>query len=84
MATSGNLGPNEQVGGVIVPGENYTLRVVGWANGPTQFTVVIDQTVSDAADANDGSENNASSTTDGLLMEFMVNPLTGEVTSQIL
>lgn len=84
MATSGNLGPNEQVGGVIVPGETYTLRVVGWANGPTQYTVIIDQTVTDSADANDGSNNESSTALDGVMMEFMVNPLTGEVTSQML
>ena len=75
MASSGNLGSNEQVGGGIVPGETYRVRVNGWANGPTSYRVVIDQFVSDINDANVDQNGNATTGT----VTFEVNPVTGEV-----
>ncbi len=83
MATSGNLGPNEQVGGVIVPGENYTLRVVGWANGPTEFQILIDQTVTNPADANQGVNSSSSIDDNGLVLDFVVDPITGTISTQL-
>ncbi len=75
MASSGNLGSNEQVGGGIVPGETYRVRVNGWANGPTSYRVVIDQFVSDINDAN--VDQNGNATTGTVTFEF--NPVTGKV-----
>ena len=75
MASSGNLGSNEQVGGGIVPGETYRVRVNGWANGPTSYRVVIDQFVSDINDAN--VDQNGNATTGTVTFEF--NPETGKV-----
>ena len=74
MASSGNLGSNEQVGGGLIPGEDYILRVNGYANGPTTFKVVIDQFVTDPADANTQSSSNSGST-----MRFEYNPASGAV-----
>lgn len=76
MDSSGNLGSNEQVGGGIVPGQTYTARVNGWANGPTSYRVVIDQFVSDVQDAN--IDESGQSTTGSIIFEF--NPLTQTIT----
>ncbi len=81
LATSGNLGASEQVGSTVVAGETYTLRVKGYANGPTQFTVVLDQMVTDAADASNNSSEESTSEDNALeLVEFVVNPVTGTIT----
>jgi len=42
-ASSGNLGPNEQVGAGITPGKTYVYRVIGYANAPTQFVITSTQ-----------------------------------------
>lgn len=81
LATSGNLGASEQVGSTVVAGETYTLRVKGYANGPTQFTVVLDQMVTDPADASDNSGEESAAQDSALeLVEFVVNPATGTIT----
>ena len=80
LATSGNLGASEQVGSTVVGGEIYTLRVKGYANGPTQFTIVLDQMVTDAADAgNEASAESAPEDSAIELVEFMVNPVNGTI-----
>ena len=80
LATSGNLGASEQVGSTVVGGETYTLRVKGYANGPTQFTIVLDQMVTDAADAgNEASAESAPEDSAIELVEFMVNPVNGTI-----
>jgi hypothetical protein len=80
LATSGNLGASEQVGSKVVAGEDYTLRVKGYANGPTQFTVVLDQMVTDAADASvEGSQSDMPEDSAFELLEFMVNPVNGTI-----
>lgn len=82
LAYSGNLGASEQVGSPVVPGETYTLRVKGYANGPTQFTIVLDQTVTDEADASDETvQEGTAEDTNFELLEFMVNPVTGTITT---
>ncbi|MFQ3236980.1 MAG: hypothetical protein ACI9C4_002555 [Paraglaciecola sp.] len=79
-ATSGNLGASEQVGGTVVGGEEYILRVQGWANGPTQFTVVLDQMVADEGQAsNTSSDSSLLTDMDGELVEFMVDPVNGTI-----
>lgn len=80
LATSGNLGASEQVGSTVVGGENYILRVKGYANGPTQFTVVLDQMVTDPADAGvETSQESLPEDSEPMLVEFMVNPVNGTI-----
>jgi hypothetical protein len=79
MVTSGNLGPSEQVGSTVVGGESYTLRVKGYANGPTQFTIVLDQMVQDQSDASTEMGNTGSDLSDVELVEFFVNPANGTI-----
>lgn len=81
LATSGNFGPDEQVGASIEGGETYVYRVVGWANGPTTFRIVSDQSVTEADDAGFGSGGGAMAP-DAVthLVRFIVDPLTGDVT----
>ncbi len=43
LDNSGNPGPNEFVAATVVPGRRYIYRVVGFANGPTTFTIKSDQ-----------------------------------------
>jgi Fungalysin metallopeptidase (M36)/Fungalysin/Thermolysin Propeptide Motif len=81
LNASGNLGPNEQVGATVKGGETYVYRVVGWANGPSVFRIVSDQSVTDSADAGMGSGGSAMAPgTVTRLVRFVVNPLTGHVT----
>jgi hypothetical protein len=90
LDTSGNFGPQESVGGSIIPGKTYVYRVVGWANGPAQFTIRSEQFLLNA----DGSQQGSSSSGFGtpltgvsapaLRVRFTVNPLTKTVSTQIL
>ena len=80
LSTSGNLGASEQVGSTVVGGDTYILRVKGYANGPTQFTIVLDQMVTDASDASDETSEAGSPADSGVeLVEFVVNPLNGTI-----
>jgi hypothetical protein len=79
MVTSGNLGSSEQVGSTVVGGESYTLRVKGYTNGPTQFTIVLDQMVQDQSDASTEMSNTGSDLSDVELVEFFVNPANGTI-----
>ncbi|MFQ3236910.1 MAG: hypothetical protein ACI9C4_002485 [Paraglaciecola sp.] len=80
QATSGNEGSLEQINRPVSGGESYTLRVKGWANGPTQFTIVLDQLVDDENQAG-VSESSSSplADMDGELVEFSVDPLNGTI-----
>ncbi|MBA6338344.1 M36 family metallopeptidase [Colwellia sp. BRX8-7] len=79
MVTSGNLGPSEQVGSTVVGGESYTLRVKGYANGPTQFTIVLDQMVLNESDASTEASTAESAVGSVELVEFVVNPANGTI-----
>ena len=88
---------NERVFGKVQPNTRYILRVLGWANGPTQFRIVSDQLLLQGS-SNANSENrtiggssvfgsgSGSGTTTGLtrLVRFTVNPLTKTVTAKLL
>jgi hypothetical protein len=91
LATSGNLGPQESLGGSIIPGKTYYYRVVGYANGPAQFTIKSEQYLLNA----DGSQSVSSSpsgfgtpltgvSAPALRVRFTVNPLTKTVGVQLL
>lgn len=79
LASSGNLGPNETVGSGITGGEPYTYRVIGWANGPTPFRIVSEQSVTDPDDAGSAGGAVTDTGTATRLLRFTVNPLTGAV-----
>jgi hypothetical protein len=91
LATSGNLGPKESLGGSITPGKTYYYRVVGYANGPAQFTINSEQYLLNA----DGSEQSSTSASafgaplkgtsvPALRVRFNVNPLTKSVSAQLV
>jgi hypothetical protein len=95
LATSGNLGPNESVGGGVTPGRTYVYRVVGYASGPAQFTIRSEQFVNLGADASTGGAGGAPTGSGFLpqvsgvsaptrLVRFSVNPLTKTVSAQIV
>uniref|UniRef100_UPI003562ED2C M36 family metallopeptidase n=1 Tax=Pseudoalteromonas sp. TaxID=53249 RepID=UPI003562ED2C len=82
LATSGNLGSSEQVGSTVVGEQDYTLRVKGYANVATQFTIVLDQMVTDAAQASTQSaEQTLPEDSEIEIVEFMVNPINGSIIS---
>ena len=86
LATSGNLGPKEEVGGGIVPGRTYVYRVVGFANAPSQFTITSSQFIN--GDGAAGGSSAFLAQTQGVtltrLVRFTVNPLTKSVTARVL
>jgi hypothetical protein len=89
---------NERVFGKVQPNTRYILRVLGWANAPTQFRIVSDQLLpqgSPNANAENrtiggnstfGGSSGGTGTTTGLtkLVRFTVNPLTKQVTARLL
>ncbi|MCK7593384.1 M36 family metallopeptidase [Pseudomarimonas salicorniae] len=77
LASSGNLGPDENLTAAVTPGETYRLRVIGFANGPTVYEVFLDQIVSDQADAGTGPGSQLP--IEGVEVEYQVNPLTGQI-----
>jgi hypothetical protein len=94
LQTSGNLGPNESVGGSIVPGRTYIYRVVGYGNGPAQFTITSEQFINTTTSAPNSNGSGASGTgflapiagvrTPAHLVRFTVNPLTKAVSVKVL
>jgi len=92
LSSSGNFGPKEFVSAAITPGRTYTYRVVGFANGPTQFTITSKQYFpAGQAPGSSGSSSSSSSFLPSVsgfkvvkLIRFTVNPLTGSVTAQLL
>ncbi|HEX8088112.1 MAG TPA: M36 family metallopeptidase [Blastocatellia bacterium] len=87
LATSGNLGPKEEVGGGLIPGRTYVYRVVGFATAPTQFVITSSQFVDGDGGAGGGSSAFLPAT-QGVsvtrLVRFTVNPLTKSVTARVL
>ena len=89
LATSGNLGPQESLGGSIVPGRTYVYRVVGYANGPAQFTITSEQFLLNADGSGSSSASSFGTPTTGvsvpaLRVRFTVNPLTKSVSTQLI
>ena len=79
MSSSGNLGSNEQVSGATQPGKEYTLRVNGYANGPTTYNIVIDQLVTDQAYATQSAGSTGSTGLQKETIRFSVNPMTNTI-----
>ena len=91
MQSSGNLGPNEQVGGAITPGKTYVYRVVGYASGPTQFVIRSTQSLYEDAGAGGSSSSSSSflpakpgTAVIQKVVRFTVNPLTNSVTFKVI
>ncbi len=96
LATSGNLGPQESLGGAITPGKTYIYRVVGYANGPAQFTITSEQYLLNASSAGGGGGSSTAAGTSAFgtplagvssparLVRFTVNPLTGTVSARVI
>lgn len=85
LDSSGNFGPNEEVGAPVQGNRTYVYRVQGFANGPSTFRIVSDQQVEDPDDAGTGMAGGASGgSLTTYVIRFTVDPLTGEVTTQIL
>ena len=92
LQTSGNLGPNESVGGSITPGRTYTYRVVAYATGPTQFTIRSEQftnTTSSGPNSGGTSGSGFLPVVQGVsaparVVRFTVNPLTKAVSMKIV
>jgi hypothetical protein len=89
LDTSGNLGPREDVSAGIVAGRTYIYRVIGYGNGPTQFTIRSEQFVLNGTSGSGGGGNSAflpasSGTNVTRRVRFTVNPLTRVITARIL
>jgi hypothetical protein len=86
LATSGNLGPNEEVSSQIIPGQTYVYRVVGYGNGPTPFRIESEQFFTSVNGGGGGSSFGQQTTgfSSTRLVRFTVNPLTRAVTARIL
>lgn len=84
LASSAGFGPDEQVGSAIEGGEDYFYRVIGFANGPSPFRIVSDQTVTDPDDAGTAEDGVTAAGTTTLLARFTVDPLTGSVLVELL
>ena len=94
LSDSASATASEFVSSAVRPNTTYILRVKGWASGPTTFNIVSDQLLpNNSPNANAGTRSTGGSgTTSGSLptgsltrlVRFTVNPLTGQVTSQLL
>ena len=82
IASSGNLGPDEQVEAAVAGNTRYVYRVVGFVNGPTLFRIVSDQEVTNPDDA--GGSGTTTPTPGLELLRFTVNPLTRTVTARLI
>jgi Fungalysin metallopeptidase (M36) len=87
LDSSGNFLDAEQCSAVIVPGRTYVYRVIGYAAGPTQFSIQSTQFFSDTITGGSGGSSfgqPSRGVTNVRLMRFTVNPLTRLVTARIL
>ena len=89
LASSGNLGPQEQVGAAIVPGRTYVYRVIGYAAGPTPFVIHSTQSLYEDGSGASGSAGSAflpakqGTYLIQKVVRFTVNPLTKSVTFKL-
>ncbi|MEZ5425167.1 MAG: M36 family metallopeptidase [Pyrinomonadaceae bacterium] len=93
LSSSGNADANEFVSSAVQPNTTYILRVMGFTNGPADFTIVSNQILPEGSpnenagtrtSGGDGGLDPYDTNEDSGLVRFTVNPLTGVVTSQLL
>ncbi len=94
LSSSGNIDANEFVSSAVKPNTKYILRVMGFTNGPADFTIVSNQLLPEgSANENGGTRTgsggglNPYDTTKDVvsgLVRFTVNPITKTVTLQLI
>lgn len=88
IASSAGATAAEHVSAAVTPNTTYTLRVKGFANGPSTFSIVSKQLLPNgSSNANAGTQTAGGTPgTTGItrLVRFTVNPLTRNVTFQLL
>jgi hypothetical protein len=85
LDTSGNLGPDEDVSGSLVPGQTYIYRVIGYVSGPTPFTITSEQFILGSSSGH-GSPFRPPirGVTSSRVVRFTVNPLTKTISLRLL
>ena len=92
LSSSGNLGPQEFVSGMITPGETYVYRVIGYVNAATQVTISSKQYFPLGMGPGEGAGAGGASTpllptvkgsTALRVLRFTVNPLTKTVSIKL-
>lgn len=91
IAESAGATAAESVSSAVQPNTTYILRVKGFANGPSTFSIAVKQFLPagspNANGAGGGSTNSPTGGTTGVvskMVRFTVNPLTRNVTFQLL
>lgn len=92
LASSASATANERVSSAVKPNTKYILRVLGWASGPTAYTIVSNQLLPQGSPNENagttspgGSSSSAAAPTSVIKsIRFTVNPLTKSVTAKIL
>jgi hypothetical protein len=92
LAESATATAAEHVSSAVTPNTTYVLRVKGFANGPSEFSIACKQLLpSNSPNGNGGTVTSGGLTTGGAtangvikLIRFTVNPLTKTVTAKIL
>jgi hypothetical protein len=86
LDSSGNFIADESCSGVIVPGNTYVYRVIGYVGAATPFTITSTQYFSDSITS--GGSSFTGTQTQGItnvrLVRFTVNPLTRAVSVKLL
>lgn len=86
LDSSGNFIDDESCSAVIVPGNTYVYRVIGYLNVPTQFTITSTQFFSDSITSSGSSFTGSQSQgiTQVRMVRFTLNPLTNAVSVRLL
>jgi hypothetical protein len=87
LDSSGNTLTPESCSAVVVPGKTYFYRVIGYAAGPTQFSIESTQFFSDSITGGSSGSQFAGTQSQGItnvhLVRFTINPLTKVVTARL-
>jgi hypothetical protein len=88
LDSSGNFIDPEECSAVIVPGQTYIYRVIGYANGPTQFSIESKQFFSNSITAGGSGAQFQGGQTQGIgnirLVRFTANPTLRTVSVRLL
>jgi hypothetical protein len=91
LSESAGATASEKVSAAVQPNTTYILRVKGFANGPSTYSIACKQFLpAGSTNANDTGGSGSTTTTGGTsgvlskLVRFTVNPLTKSVTFKIL
>jgi hypothetical protein len=93
IARSAGANANERITAQVQPSTGYILRVIGWANGPANFTIVSDQLLPEGSPNGNAGTVTPGATPDSntppsgaipLRLSFPANPLTRLITIRLL